>query len=96
MTGGMYLLFLSTKVETRIAVNISNIHLLCKIMEYVINSSLMSHLNGKNILSGDQYGFRENRSCEVPLLRRCTKIEQFDSILLDFSKAFDLVTTHSV
>jgi len=93
----LHLLFLSTKVETRIAVNISNIHLLCKIMEYVINSSLMSHLNGKNILSGDQNGFRrENRSCEVPLLRRCTKIEQFDSILLDFSKAFDLVTTHSV
>jgi hypothetical protein len=47
----------------------------CKIMEHIMHSNIISHLEANNILSNYQHGFRKERSC----------------ILLDFSKAFDKV-----
>lgn len=70
----------------------------CKIMEHIIHSHVISHLQTNNILSDLQHGFRKNRSCESQLLLTIHDLvdglrnkQQIDAILLDFSKAFDKV-----
>ena len=58
----------------------------------------MDHLEKHSILTNIQHGFRQKRSCETQLIttlddfNTClNKKGQIDSILLDFSKAFDKV-----
>ena len=70
----------------------------CKVLEHIIHSHAMKHLSRYNILSDAQHGFRKNRSTESQLILTCNEHakalnsnEQLDSILLDFSKAFDKV-----
>ena len=70
----------------------------CKIMEHIVHSHIMNHFDYGNILSTTQHGFRKHRSCETQLIQTVHDIaksinncEQIDSILLDFSKAFDKV-----
>ena len=41
--------------------------ILCKIMEHIIASNLMKHLESNNILYDLQHGFRSSRSCETQL-----------------------------
>jgi len=74
----------------------------CKIMEHVIVSELMSHLENNNILRPEQHGFRKARSCETQLLDFTEELfdtmengKQSDIIIMDFSKAFDRVN-HSL
>ena len=59
----------------------------------------MSHLEENNILCPEQHGFRRGRSCETQLLGyvdeatvELEKGNQEDTIVLDFSKAFDKVS----
>ena len=71
----------------------------CKVLESIVREKMIEHLNENNLLSEDQHGFREGRSCLSNLL---TTLEDWTSILddkdcvdvayLDFSKAFDLVS----
>ena len=70
----------------------------CKIMEHIISSNIMSHLEEANILTDAQHGFRKKRSCESQLILAIQDLAkdldsriQNDVILLDFSKAFDKV-----
>ena len=70
----------------------------CKLMEHVIHSQVMDHLDEHSILCDNQHGFRSKRSCETQLVitieeiaRKLANGEQVDIILLDFSKAFDKV-----
>ena len=42
----------------------------CKIMEYIIHSSVLTHLENTNILSDEQHGFRKRRSCDTQTLTR--------------------------
>ena len=70
----------------------------CKIMEHILHSNIISHLEANNILSDYQHGFRKNRSCESQLTITIQELadglnsgEQLDCVLLDFSKAFDKV-----
>ena len=70
-----------------------------KVMEHILHSSIMQHLEYHNILTDHQHGFRKNRSCESQLilciddLAKCVDYHgQTDAILLDFSKAFDKVS----
>ena len=70
----------------------------CKLLEHIVHSSVMNHLDRNNILSDVQHGFRKNRSCETQLIETVHDIakslarnDQVDAILLDFSKAFDKV-----
>jgi len=70
----------------------------CKLMEHVIHSQVMSHLEQHDILADQQHGFRKRRSCETQLVLTLQDLasgldnsEQIDAILLDFSKAFDKV-----
>ena len=62
-----------------------------KLLEHVICSSLMRHLNKNNILYPLQHGFREKRSCETQLLEfvhdiafNTQKGVQNDVVVMDF------------
>ena len=70
----------------------------CKIMERIIRKDLMKHLEGNNLISDNQHGFRSGRSCCTQLLElmeiwsnMLDKKEAWDCIYLDFAKAFDKV-----
>ena len=75
---------------------ISLTRVLCKVLEYIVASSLSRHFTDLNILYELQHGFRERRSCDTQLIMLVDKLsknmqtrKQTDLILLDFSKAFD-------
>ena len=70
----------------------------CKLLEHIIYSNIMDHLEKHEILNDIQHGFRQKRSCESQLITAINDFSkclnhrgQIDSILLDFSKAFDKV-----
>ena len=70
----------------------------CKLLEHVVRSAITSHFDRHNILVNAQHGFRKRRSCESQLIltvddlaAEIDKGGQTDTILLDFSKAFDKV-----
>jgi hypothetical protein len=70
-----------------------------KLMEHVMASQLMSHLDQHRILYRLQHGFRARLSCETQLLefandifKSLTDNRQSDVIIMDFSKAFDKVS----
>lgn len=70
----------------------------CKILEHIIHSTVMGHLDVNKILTDVQHGFRKARSCESQLIlavddlaRNIDAGVQTDAILLDFAKAFDKV-----
>ena len=72
--------------------------ILCKILEHIMASNMVKHLNKHDLLYDLQHGFREKRSCETQLTmlfedlaRNASAGKQTDLILLDFSKAFDKV-----
>ena len=71
----------------------------CKLLEHIIHSHIMKHLDRHNILNDSQHGFRKHISTESQLISTVNEQasalnngEQRDSILLDFSKAFDKVS----
>ena len=67
-------------------------------MEHILASNIMAHLNANNLLYSKQHGFRSSRSCETQLLEFTDDVlqivrdrKQCDTIVMDFSKAFDKV-----
>ena len=73
-----------------------------KILERIIGSKIMDHLEGNDLLCIEQHGFRKGRSCatqllEVHVLEHWTRdLDEshtcsFDCIYLNFKKAFDSV-----
>lgn len=83
------------------AANYRPVSLTCvcaKLMEHIIVSHLMKHLDKHEILTELQHGFRRNRSCTTQLLLTVSDLTrlydsntQVDIGVLDFSKAFDVV-----
>ena len=82
-----------------------------KLLEHIIHSNIMEHIEKFKYLDDAQHGFRQKRSCETQLITTLNDFSeclnrrsQIDAILLDFSKAFDKVDhggliiklTHSV
>ena len=72
--------------------------ILCKVLEHILASNIVKHLDWQGILYDLQHGFREKRPCETQLImliedlaRGASVGKQTDIILLDFSKAFDKV-----
>ena len=70
----------------------------CKILEHIIHTNIMSHLEKYHVLNNEQHGFRKGRSCETQLALTVNDLArilddqgQADVIIMDFSKAFDLV-----
>lgn len=73
--------------------------ILCKQMEHIITSQIMLHLNTNNMLYDKQHGFRSKLSCETQLIEYSSDVlkilqdrQQCDTIVMDFSKAFDKVS----
>ena len=73
--------------------------ILCKQMEHILASNIMAHLNKNNMLYDKQHGFRSKRSCETQLLEFSADVletlqdrKQCDTVIMDFSKAFDKVS----
>jgi hypothetical protein len=71
----------------------------CKSMERVLASYLTEYLESNDILSPHQFGFRRHRSTEDQLLLTYADVAEWvdegmvvDVVLLDFSKAFDVVS----
>ena len=76
----------------------------CKLMEHILVSNIMDHLEENNILCAQQHGFRKKLSCETQLLEFMEELSenlekgnrtQTDVIVMDFAKAFDRVN-HSL
>lgn len=73
--------------------------ILCKQMEHIIVSQMNSFLNSHGLLYNRQHGFRSGQSCETALASLVHEWAytidmqgaEIDSIMLDFSKAFDTV-----
>lgn len=70
----------------------------CKLLEHVIYTHIMSHLNLNNLLFENQHGFRHKRSCQTQLFELVTDLHEalhtkyyMDAIFIDLSKAFDRV-----
>src|SRR5215831_5727945 len=71
---------------------------ICKQMEHVIASYLRQVWDKNDWLYEGQYGFRPGYSCESQVISVCQDIadsldkgDKIDAIIVDFSKAFDLV-----
>ena len=72
-----------------------------KIFEKVMQARLLEHLKSEKVLFDSQYGFRAGHSCEHALLeaqhhiRRALERKQVTALLLlDYSKAFDMVDSN--
>ena len=48
----------------------------CKLMEHIIKSNIMSHLENNKILYNLQHGFRKARSCETQLIDFIQELEK--------------------
>ena len=65
-----------------------------KILEHIIHSQIMRHLDAHQILSDQQHGFRKKSSCESQqiltiqdLVSSKEEHEQMDAVFMDFNKA---------
>jgi hypothetical protein len=74
----------------------------CKVLEHILTSTMMNHLESHGVLTNRQHGFRKKRSCETQLLEFADELmdyvaggKQTDILILDFAKAFDRVN-HSL
>lgn len=70
----------------------------CKLLEHIIYSHIMRHLNTNKVLFENQHGFRYKRSCQTQLFELSTDLHDSlhksvytDAVFIDFSKAFDRV-----
>ena len=70
----------------------------CKLLEHIIDSQLMKHLEKYDILTNAQHAFRKARSTETQLILTIHDLAKnldnhiiTDLAILDFSKAFDVV-----
>ena len=69
----------------------------CKVLEHIVVSNVLDHLDQHQILVDNQHGFRARRSCETQLVSFIHDIVQsmqggqVDVAIMDFSKAFDVV-----
>ena len=68
----------------------------CKLLEHIVCSNIMAHLDEYKLLSDRQHAFRKGHSCETQLttvINDWAKIldnrGQVDTFILDFKKAFD-------
>ena len=70
-----------------------------KLLEHVICSNVNAFLDEHNLLAGCQHGFRKRHGCDTQLLATTTELVSsydlnipIDLAVLDFSKAFDVVS----
>ena len=86
---------LFTKGDRSLARNYRPVSLTCKLLEHIVCSNIMAHLDEHKLLS-DSHAFRKRHSCETQLInvindwaKILDKGGQVDSFILDFAKALD-------
>ena len=87
------------KSDRSLACNYRPVSLTCvprKLLEHIVCSNIMAHLDEYKLLSDRQHAFRKGHSCETQLttvINDWAKIldnrGQVDTFILDFEKAFD-------
>ena len=72
--------------------------IICKVMEHILISHIMTHLETNDILLQSQFDFRAGHSCKSQLLivtddfaKALNNKQEIDIGILDLSKAFDRV-----
>ncbi|XP_071944696.1 uncharacterized protein [Antedon mediterranea] len=72
--------------------------IICKIFEHIIRNNILRHVKNNAILTTEQHGFVEKKSCLTNLLEFMEDVTKalddnnnVDVIFLDYSKAFDSV-----
>ena len=70
----------------------------CKMLEHIIHTNIMRHLEQYKVLNDEQHSFRRGRSYETQfalsvndLAKVLDRQSQADVVIMDFSKTFDLV-----
>ena len=70
----------------------------CKVLERLLKTRIVEHLEQHNIITQNQHGFRSRRSCVTQLLEYMFDLENdlddgyyVDAVYLDCQKAFDSV-----
>ena len=70
----------------------------CKMLEHIIHTNIMRHLEKYQVFNDEQHGFCRGRSCETqlaPSVNDLAKVldrqSQADVVTMDLSKAFDVV-----
>ena len=68
-------------------------------MEHILVRHMLRHFDDKKIISDKQHGFRKGHSCETQLITTLNDLlasadvgNRMDIAILDFSKAFDMVS----
>ena len=67
----------------------------CKMLEHIVCTNIMAHLDEHKLLSDRQHAFRKNRSCETQLIIvindwvKTLEVKYTDTFILDFEKAFE-------
>ena len=86
-----------SKVENYRPISLTSVA--CKLLKHIICRHLQDHLEKHNILSDRNHGFRSGHSCETQLLTTMHDLFrsndagiQTDVVILDFSKAFNMVS----
>ena len=71
----------------------------CKLMEHILVRRMLRHFDDKNIISDKRHGFKKGHSCETQLITTVNNLlasadvgNRVDIAILDFSKAFDMVS----
>ena len=75
-------------------VSLTSIH--CRMLEHIVHTNIMRHLEKYKVLNDEQHGFRRGRSCEAQLAlsvndfaKVLDRQSQADVVIMDLSKAFD-------
>ena len=70
-----------------------------KVLEHIIYSHIIAHLNKEGLITDNQHGFRHGHSCETQLAifvhdiqSVLDKSREIDAVFLDFAKAFEAVS----
>ena len=87
------------KSDRSLACNYRPVSLTCipfKLLQHIVYSNIMAHLDEYKLLSDRQHAFRKGHSCETQLTTvindRAKSLDnrgQVDTFILDFEKAFD-------
>ena len=71
----------------------------CKLMEHILVRHMLRHFDDENIISDKHHGFRKGHSCETQFITTVNDLlasadvgNRVDIAILDFSKAFDMVS----
>ena len=85
------------KADRSLACNYRSVSLTCvpcKLLEHIVCSNIMSHLDEHKLLSDRQHAFRKSHSCEAQLAtvtddwaKILNNQGQVDTFILDFEKA---------